>query len=117
MLTGDFFITPHAVRQFQNRLAPHLSYEQALGVIIRELREAGEWHPTENGKANYVRTSGEWRFRAVIAEGEGDAKPAVITILRGGKSKKRRNQSGSKHCGMLNKEVENEGMDDTESML
>jgi hypothetical protein len=90
MLTGDFFITPHAVRQFQRRMAPQLSYEQALGVVIRELRTTGKFHTTENGKARYVRTNGEWRFRAVIAEGEGDAKPAVITILRGGKGKKRR---------------------------
>jgi hypothetical protein len=90
MFTGDFFITPHAVRQFQKRLASHLSYEQALDVIIGELRTAGEFHATENGKAHYVRTKGEWRFRAVITEGEGDAKPAVITILRGGKGKKRR---------------------------
>jgi hypothetical protein len=90
MLTGDFFITPHAVRQFQSRMAPHLSYEQALGVIIRELRDAGELRLTENGKARYVRTSGEWRFRAVIAAGADDVKPAVITILRGGKGKKRK---------------------------
>jgi hypothetical protein len=90
MFTGDFFITPHAVRQFQRRMAPYLSYEQALGVVIRELRTAGEFHVMENGKARYVRTNGEWRFRAVVAEGAGDAKPAVITILRGGKGKKRR---------------------------
>jgi hypothetical protein len=51
----------------------------------------GEFHVTENGKARYVRTNGEWRFRAVVAEGAGDAKPAVITILRGGKGKKQRN--------------------------
>jgi hypothetical protein len=90
ILTGDFFITPHAVRQFQRRMAPHLSYEQALGVVIRELRTTGEFHTTENGKARYVRTNGEGRFRAIIAEGGDDAKPAVITILRGGKGKKQR---------------------------
>ena len=90
MLTGDFFITPHAVRQFQSRIAPWMSYEQALGAVIRGLRDVKDFHVTMNGKARYVRTDGEWQFRAVIAEGEGDAQPAVITILRGGKGKKRR---------------------------
>lgn len=91
MFAGEFFITPHAVRQFQSRIAPWMSYEQALAAIIRELRGAGEFRPTMNGKACYVRTNGEWRFRAVIREGEykkGAVKPAVITILRGGKGKK-----------------------------
>lgn len=90
MIAGDFFITPHAVRQFQSRIAPWMSYEQALAAVIRELRGVREFRPTMNGKAYYVRTNGEWQFRAVIAEGDGDAKPAVITILRGGKGKKRR---------------------------
>ncbi len=89
MFTGDFFVTPHAVRQFQSRIAPRLTYEQALGAVIRELRAAPEPRPTENGKAHYVRTRGEWKFRAVIAAGEDGAKPAVITILRSGKSRKR----------------------------
>lgn len=88
MLAGELFITPHAVRQFQTRIAPWMTYEQALGAVIRELRAAGELRPTANGKAQYIRTSGVWRFRAVI--GEGTDRPAVVTILRSGKGKKRR---------------------------
>lgn len=80
MFTGDFFITPHAVRQFQSRIAPRLTYEQALGAIIRGLRDAKNFHLTANGKARYV--------RAVIKEGEESAQPAVITILRSGRGKK-----------------------------
>ena len=87
MIAGEFFITPHAVEQFRRRIAPWMSYEEALGTIIRELDGAGELRPTRNGKAYYVRTKGEWCFRAVIGPGEGQ-RPAVITILRGGKSKK-----------------------------
>lgn len=90
MFAGDFFITPHAVRQFQSRIAPWMSYEQALGTVIRELRDAGEWHSTENGRAQYVRTTGQWQFRAVIMPGEGTSQPVVVTILRGGKGKRRR---------------------------
>lgn len=91
MIAGDYFITPHAVRQFQTRIAPWMTYEQALAAIIRELRSAGELRPTMNGRAYYVRTNGEWRFRAVIREGQ--IQPAVITILRGGKGKKRHNRT------------------------
>jgi hypothetical protein len=49
MITGDFFITPHAVRQFQNRIAPWMNYEQALGAIIRELRDVKEFRSTFPG--------------------------------------------------------------------
>lgn len=90
LIAGDFFITPHAVRQFQDRIAPWMSYEQALGAIIRGLRNAEELRPTTNGKAYYVRVDSEWQFRAVIREGE--FLPAVITILRSGKGNKRKKE-------------------------
>lgn len=87
MIAGDYFITPHAVEQFRARIAPWMSYEQALGAIITELRDSQGSRPTENGKAHYVRTKGKWCFRAIIQPGE--SKPAVITILRSGKGRKR----------------------------
>lgn len=88
MLAGELFITPHAVRQFQSRIAPWMTYEQALGAVIRELRGVTDFRVTENGKARYVRTRGQWEFRAVIQEGE--QQPAVVTILRSGRGKKRK---------------------------
>jgi isoaspartyl peptidase/L-asparaginase-like protein (Ntn-hydrolase superfamily) len=93
MFTGDFFITPHAVRQFQNRIAPGLTYEQALGAIIRGMRDAEDFHVTVNGRARYTRIDGPWQFRAVVREGAVGDKQAVITILRSGK--RRRRQAGS----------------------
>ena len=81
MMEGEFFITPHAVEQFRSRLAPWMSYEQALGTIIRELKTIDEIRQTENKKAFYARTKGDWRFRAIISEGYDQ--PAVVTILRG----------------------------------
>ena len=83
MIEGDYFVTPHAVKQFQDRIAPWMTYEQALGAIIRELRGVNEFRLTENGKAYYVRTKGVYRFRAIIREGK--SLPAVVTILRSGK--------------------------------
>lgn len=88
MFTGELFITPHAVRQFQTRIAPWMTYEQALGAVIRELRGVREARATENGKAYYIRTRGKWQFRAIVREGE--IQPAVVTILRSGKGKKRK---------------------------
>jgi hypothetical protein len=96
MFVGNFFITPHAVRQFQNRIAPWLTYEQALHIGIAELNaalEVQEQRPTENGKAFYIRVNGDWQFRAIFVAGEEGTKPAVITILRSGKGKKRKKQS------------------------
>ncbi len=97
LIAGDFFITPHAVRQFQGRIAPWMSYEQALGAIIRGLRNAEEFRPTVNGKAYYVRVEGEWQFRAVIRKGE--FLPAVITVLRSGKGNKRKKEAGKEKTG------------------
>ncbi|HEX3047940.1 MAG TPA: hypothetical protein VHY08_24525 [Bacillota bacterium] len=94
MLAGELFITPHAVRQFQTRIAPWMTYEQALGAIIRELHGVKEFRPTVNGKAQYVRTRGAWEFRAVIGEGEG--RPSVVTILRSGKGRRRGRSVGSR---------------------
>lgn len=86
MIAGDVFITPHAVRQFQARVPDYrnATYEQALGVIIRALRDdAQSVRPTRNQKGLCVRVRGSVNFRAIILPSDG--KPAVVTILRSGK--------------------------------
>ncbi|NLW32032.1 MAG: hypothetical protein GXY77_11315 [Fibrobacter sp.] len=95
MICGHYFITPHAVKQFKARIAKWLTYEQALAEIIKELRGVKKIHPTMNGKAYYVRTDGKWRFRAVISNKigkdlESSGKPVVVTILRSGRSRKKK---------------------------
>lgn len=84
MLTGKYFITPHAVRSFVDRIAPRMSYDRALSVIVRGLESCGEEKPLRNRQGFYVRVRGAWNFRAVIGRGDGPL-PAVITILRSGK--------------------------------
>jgi len=87
MIVGDLFITPHAVRQFRERIPGmwRLKYEQALGLILRALREnTASVKPTPNGCGVSIRVRGELNFRAIAARGEG-VKPAVVTILRSGK--------------------------------
>ena len=91
MFTGDYFITPHAAHQFRQRLAPGMSYTQALTAILRALEQAGPPRPTANGRAHYLRTRGPWRFRAVIRP--EFPRPAVVTILYGGKSRGHRTRA------------------------
>lgn len=92
MIAGRYFVTPHAVKQFRARIAPRLSYDQALGAIIRGLEETeSEPKPCHSGKAVYIRVRRPYAFRAVIAPGEGEL-PAVITILRSGKGRGRSSQ-------------------------
>ena len=84
MLTGRYFVTPHAVRQFIQRIAPRMDYDRALAVIIDGLNRAGPEKPTTNRCAFCVRVRGKWNFRAILCRGEGPM-PAVATILRSGK--------------------------------
>lgn len=88
MIQGDYFITPHAVEQFQKRICP-LDYEQALGAIIQGLtHDALPAKRLDSGKGVMVRVRGRWEFRAIIVA--GDDKPAVATILKSGKSRSRK---------------------------
>jgi len=87
MIAGEYFITPHAVNRFRRRLAHGLSYEEALGRIIRSLREYGRPpKPSPTGPGIYIiRVKGPvYRFRAVIdtRRREGPL-PVVTTILFG----------------------------------
>lgn len=90
-MQGNYFVTPHAVRQFQDRIA-RLEYDEARQVIIDALAVAPSerYAVTRNGKALRIKVKRPFCFRAIIAPGEG-ALPAVITILRAckpGKNKK-----------------------------
>lgn len=86
MIEGAFFVTAHAVKQFQARIAP-LPKEAARAAIIGELAaHAKPLKPLPNGAGYYTRTrGGQYFFRAVIVPGEHGTAPAVATILRSGK--------------------------------
>jgi len=83
VIAGEVYVTPHAVEQFQARIAP-LPSNHALAAIIRELAEhARDPRPCASGRGIVVRTrGGRYAFRAVIGPGINGLKPAVITILR-----------------------------------
>lgn len=81
--SGGAFITPHAIYQFIERIAP-LPHNQALAAILHSLETAGAQRVTRNGKAVYIRTKTPYRFRAIIRPPLPGLKlPAVVTILRG----------------------------------
>lgn len=90
MITGNFFVTPHAVRQFQDRVA-FLPYDEVVGLIVQSLDEAPPGKVSENGKALQVRVSEPFDFRAVIVPGNppDQPKPVVVTILKSGKPRHR----------------------------
>lgn len=84
MIEGDAFITPHAIRQFQDRIA-RIEYERAREIIIQHLREHTvrvTSMPDGHGAVARVR-GGDFAFRAVIVPREPE--PSVVIILRSGK--------------------------------
>lgn len=79
MIAGKYFITPHAVRQFQKRMAWNMSYEEALAEIIKGLKNnIKSIKPNQSGAA-IIRVDGRWKFRAVVRDN------VVVTILKSGK--------------------------------
>lgn len=81
---GKYFVGPHAVRQFQRRIAPRLSYEEARRAILEGLENtASTPRPAQCGVGYYLRVRRPYSFRALIGPGKGEL-PAVITILRSG---------------------------------
>ncbi len=84
MIGGKFFVTPHAVRQFQSRIH-NIEWNDALAVIIKGIDGTRNIKYSEN-KASYVYhvtglTELKYKFRAVIKN------DAVVTILRKGHKK------------------------------
>ena len=90
-VAGRFFVTPHAVERFRERIDPRLDYDAALAAVIYGL----EWDAMPPKRLHHdlgvmIRTRGRrhgrYDFRAVVVPGEG-ALPAVSTILWSGKGR------------------------------
>lgn len=91
---GSWFVTSHACRQFQGRIAP-LSYEAARQAILHGLVETtAAPKPLQSGAGVMIRVRRPYAFRAVIVRGKGPL-PAVATILKSGKrGKNARSRTG-----------------------
>lgn len=79
---GRWFITPHAVKRYRERIAPNRSYEEALGVLIRASEKARLVKVSVRGFEYYKGPAPErLRFRVRPAEkSEGDL-PVLMTVL------------------------------------
>lgn len=79
MIAGPWFITPHAVHRYIERVRPHLTYERALSDLIEESRRAhavkeiqpGLWL-WRGGKPRRL------RFRVSVM---GSGAPQLVTVL------------------------------------
>ena len=78
-IAGRWFITPHAVEQYRARAgsAPASTFEQALGLCIREAASAAFHRRLESGAELWVSPRG---VGFVVGPGEG-TRAAVITVL------------------------------------
>ena len=81
---GRWFVTPHAVRRYRERVpgARKLSYEQALGRIIKDSWRAHFVRIERNGMELW-RVGKPWRTRYRVAPAEGAGLPVLMTVLRG----------------------------------
>lgn len=84
---ASFFVTPHAVAQFQKRIAP-LDDEAALRAITDGIRRATNVSVLPDGQTWRVRTKRPfpYGFRAFGVMDQERGHPVVVTILRGDSS-------------------------------
>ncbi|CAH2606085.1 conserved protein of unknown function (plasmid) [Rhodovastum atsumiense] len=83
-IAGGYFVTPHAVRRFRERIAP-LPERHALAAIIKSLESPDvRLKPQRDGVTVVVRTRAPFRFRAFVVPSEHPGgMPAVATIFEG----------------------------------
>lgn len=78
---GRWFVTPHAVRRYIERVRPELTYEQALEELVAASMRARRLRETSPGVALY-RDGRPLRTRFRVAE-NGPGLPQLLTVLRG----------------------------------
>lgn len=85
MIDGQAFVTPHAVRAFQARVAP-LPYAAARAAILDGLAEhMVRACPARDGAVRVRVRHGPYPFRAVLAADPRGRAPVVVTIERSGR--------------------------------
>lgn len=80
--TGRFFVTPHAIERYTERIEPGLSYEESLGRMIRDLdgaKKVRDLAPRDGVRCELWRGPRPRRTRYVIGYAEGGL-PQVVTV-------------------------------------
>lgn len=80
-MAGRWFITPHAVRRYIERIAPRLTYEQALAELVRYSDTARRVKEISPGVALY-RSGRPHRLRFRVSE-TGPGLPQLLTVMGG----------------------------------
>lgn len=76
---GRFFITPHAVRRYQERVRP-CSYEEALAALIEASKSAHKVKDLEPGVEVWRAPRRHGRIRLRVST-KGPGLPQVMTVL------------------------------------
>lgn len=96
----EFFVTPHAVTQFQLRIAP-LEEAAARDVILAGIRESTNVSVLPDGVTLRVRTRRPfpYEFRAYMVFDERRGHRVVTTIVRGDSSVTRKRRRRDERAG------------------
>lgn len=79
MISGRWFVTPHAVHRYQERVRRGLTYEQALAELINAAESARFVRDTRDGLQLW-RAGKPTRARLIVGPGEG-GRMALVTVL------------------------------------
>lgn len=79
-MTGRWFITPHAVQRYRQRVR-ECSYEEALAVLV-DWSERAHYVKQRNDGAELWRGPKPLRLRLVVGKRE-DGAPQLVTVLGG----------------------------------
>jgi len=90
---GRFFVTPHAVERYRERVHRGISYERALEEILSECDRAHYVKDYVGGK-QYWRGPKPMRLRLLVAPSVGSELPQLVTILPASDALSRPGRSG-----------------------
>lgn len=82
MIDGPWFVTPHAVRRFIERVAPGMTYEEAIATLIRASKEAKLVRTDHHPGVDVYRTprvSGRGGMRMWVSR-RGPGAPQLMTV-------------------------------------
>lgn len=81
MIAGRWFITPHAVRQYQRRYRGPERYEDALAELIR-LSNNARYVKKIRGQVELWRVGKPLRMRMIVSS-RFSGRPQLVTVLKG----------------------------------
>lgn len=81
MITGRWFITPHAVRQYQRRYGGDTRYEQALAELIR-ISDLAHFVKNIHNGVELWRVGKPLRMRMIVSS-RFQGRPQLVTVLKG----------------------------------